>query len=402
MKKILSGVRVLDFADALAGPHCTRYLADCGADVIAIEKPGGKQARGIPYIKEGQSIDFLYNHCNKKSIGLDMKKEGAKELVLEMVKSADVLVENFRPGVMKKFGLDYESLRAVNPRIIMCSLSGWGQQGPYSERMGADLTTQAESGILSLNGDPDGPPSRVIFPIADFLGGVNAFGAICAVLYRRTITGVGDYIDLALMDCAMSVLQQAVGIHVLSEGKEEARRSGRFDPTNSVRGVYKGKNGYIVISAYTDHAFARLAELMEKPELAKDPRFLTGKDRNRNDKELAVFIEDWLKKFEKVTDAVALLVSYNMMASPVYTVAQVIEEDPQFKLRGMLKELDHQTLGKTRFLNSPLRFTNSKASVDEPPPVNPGDDTSDILRRVLNLGDDAILKLKEKGIVYGK
>jgi CoA:oxalate CoA-transferase len=401
MDKVLTGIRVLDFADALAGPYCTRYLADCGAEVIAIEKPGGKQARGIPYIKDGQSIDFLYNHCNKKSIGVDMKKEGAKELMLELAKNADVVVENFRPGVMKGFGLDYPAFREVNPGIIMCSLSGWGQSGPYSERMGADLTTQAESGILDLTGNRDEPPVRLSFPVGDFLGGLNAFGAICAALYRRTITGIGDYIDIALMDCAISVLQQAVGMHVLSGGKDEARRSGRFDPTNSVRGVYKGKDGYIVISAYTDHGFARLAEIMEKPELAKDPRFATGKDRNKNDKELAVIIEEWLQKFGKVADVVALLVSYRMMASPVYTVARVVEEDPQFKLRGMLKELNHPTLGKTRFLDTPLRFTNSKASVDEPPPVNPGENTDEILRKVLNLGDGEISNLRQKGIVFG-
>ena len=189
MDKVLSGVRVLDFTDRLAGPYCTRYLADCGCDVINVEPPDGANCRTMPYLFEGQSTDYMYNHCGKKSIAIDLKKEGAHALVMKLAKVSDVVVENFRPGVMARLGLDYNAFKKVNPSIIMCSISGWGQAGPYSELMGADVTTQAYSGIFDLTGPADRPPRFVGIPIADILAGVNAFGAICAALYRRTRNG---------------------------------------------------------------------------------------------------------------------------------------------------------------------------------------------------------------------
>ena len=248
--KVLSGIRILDFTDALAGPYCTRYMADCGAEVLNIERPGGKQARGIPYFHKGAGLDFLYNHCGKKSIGIDMKREGSRELILDMARVCDVVMENFRPGVMRDFKLAYEDFKKVNPSIIMCSISGWGQSGPRAEQMAADLSIQSVSGILDLTGDPNGRPSLVGFPVTDILAGLNAFGAICAALYRRTVTGKGDYIDIAMADCAINCLHQAVGMHTLTEGKVELRRSGAFNNDMPSWGLAHQPDGELAQSGY--------------------------------------------------------------------------------------------------------------------------------------------------------
>ena len=402
MDKVLSGVRVLDFTDRLAGPYCTRYLADCGCEVINVEQPGGANCRTMPYLFDGQSTDYMYNHCGKKSIVIDLKKDGALELVMKLAKVSDVVVENFRPGVMKRLGIDYHAFKEINPSIIMCSISGWGQSGPYSDLMGADITTQAYSGILDLTGPPGRRPCFVGIPIADILAGVNAFGAICAALYRRARTDEGDYIDIALVDCVFAALRNEVGVHVLTKGKERLKRHGSFHSNLSPYGVYKGRDGYMVLSCYRPIGFERLANLMEKPELPNDPRFNTMEKRVKNNKELTKLIEAWLKKFDKVADAVAFLQSWRIMAAPVLSVTEIIEEDPQIKVREMLKEIEHRTLGPVKFLNTPLRFQNSEACVDGPPPAFIGEHTEEILGTILKLGDEEIRNLRIKGIVSGK
>lgn len=399
MDKVLSGVRVLDFTDRLAGPYCTRYLADCGCEVLNVEQPGGANCRTMPYLFDGQSTDYMYNHCGKKSIVIDLKNDGGRDLVMKLAKVSDVVVENFRPGVMKRLGVDYNALIEANPSVIMCSISGWGQSGPYSELMGADITTQAYSGILDLTGDPERRPCFVGIPIADILGGVTAFGAICAALYRRERTRVGDYIDIALVDCVFAALRNEVGLHVLTNGKQKVNRRGSFHSNLSPYGVYKGRDGYMVLSCYRPVGFERLAELMGHPDLPRDPRFDTMEKRVKNNRELTKLIEAWLKKFKKVGDAVAFLQSYRIMAAPVLSVTEIIEEDPQVKAREMLKEIEHRTLGPVKFLNTPLRFRNSDASVDEPPPAFIGEHTDEILSSLLKLGDEEIRQLRARGIV---
>jgi crotonobetainyl-CoA:carnitine CoA-transferase CaiB-like acyl-CoA transferase len=400
MEKILSGVRVLDFTDALAGPYCTRYLADCGAEVLNIEKPGGKVARGIPYVHKGVSVDYIYNHCGKKSVGIDMKKKGARELILQLAKTADVVVENFRPGVMAEFSLTYADFETVNPSVIMCSISGWGQEGPYAERMGADLSIQAISGILNLTGDPGKRPALVGFPVTDILAGLNAFGAICAALFRRAKTGQGEYIDIGMADCAIACLHQAVGVHTLTQGAAKVQRAGSFNNDMPSWGVFKGTDGYIVISAATKIGWDRLCDLMGKPELAQDPRFSTREARLKHNDDVVKVIEEWLATFDKVAEVATLLQTYRIQAAPVLSVADIIDEDPQFKVRGMLKEIEHPILGKMQFLNSPLKFSNAKASVDEPPSAVAGEHTDQVLHGLLNLSDDEIALLRKEGIIF--
>lgn len=400
MGKILNGVRVLDFTDALAGPFCTRYLADCGCEVISVEKPGGKVNRSIPFFFKGQGIEYIFNHCGKKSIVIDLKNSEAHDLVIKLAKVCDVVIENFRPGIMKGFGLDYQAFKKINPSIIMCSISGWGQSGTKSELMAADISVQAQSGILDLTGEPDGPPILVGFPVTDFLAGLNAFGAICAALYNRSVTGQGEYIDIAMLDCAITTLQKAIGLHLFTEGKVEDHREGRFSSDISPHGIYKGSDGYIAISARTEAAWERLANLMGKPELVTDSRFNSGENRVKNNKAVAEIIEEWLTTYDKVTDVALLLQSYRILAAPVLTVGQTID-DTDFEIRDMMREVEHPILGKIKVLNSPLKFTNSKASVDEPPPANPGDDTLYVLKNILKLDSKEIIHLTKSGVVAG-
>ena len=403
MEKILSGLRVLDFTDALVGPYCTRYLADCGCEIINLERPEGKVARFLPYLHKGLAAEFIMNHCGKKSVAIDLKAEGARELVLKLVKVSDIVVENFRPGVMAGFGLDYDALKEINPSIIMCSISGWGQAGPHADLMGVDLLVQAMRGIAHMSSEPHDRPRFVSFAATDVLTAVNAFGAICAALYRRTITGKGEYIDLALADCTLAGLGNAVGTHIFSKGKDEFRyMSGSFSPDISPCGAYKGQDGYIAIFCRTDIGWERLADLMGSPELAADPRFKANENRVKNNDEVTKLIEEWLANFEHVSDVAAILQSYRILAAPVLSLAQVIEEDPQSKIREMIVDLEHPTFGPIKSLNTPLRFQNSKAYVEEPPPVEVGEHTEFTLRTILGLDNDEIDRLRKKGVVFGR
>jgi CoA:oxalate CoA-transferase len=400
MKKILSGIRILDFTDALAGPFCTKYLADCGCEVISVEKPGGKMNRSLPFFFKGQGIEYIFTHCGKKSIVVDLKNKQAHNLIMKLAEVCDVVVENYRPGVMKDLGLDYETFKKINPSIIMCSISGWGQTGTKSELMAADISVQAQSGILDLTGDPDGPPSLVGFPVSDFLAGLNAFGAICAALYNRLLTGQGEYIDIAMLDCAIVTLHQAIGVHLFTEGKKENHREGRFNADLSPHGIYKGRDGYIAISARTEEGWQKLANLMEKPELIDDSRFNSQEKRVKNNNGVTEIVEAWLATYEHVSEVALLLQSYRILAAPVLTAGQAIE-DPHFAIRDMLREIDHPVLGKIKVLNSPMKFTNSTASVDEPPPETAGKDTDYVLKDLLQMKDNEIKDLKEAGVVAG-
>jgi crotonobetainyl-CoA:carnitine CoA-transferase CaiB-like acyl-CoA transferase len=400
--KILSGVRVLDFTDALAGPYCARYLADCGCDVINIERPEGKVARMLPYFQDGHCAEYIQNHCGKKSIAMDLKAKGARDLVLKLAGVSDVVLENFRPGVMAGLGLDYAAFRGVNPAIIMCSISGWGQTGPQANMIGVDLLVQGSRGLAHMSSEAGERPIFAGFAVSDILAALNAFGAICAALYRRSITGEGDYIDIAMADCALASLGNSFGTHVLSKGQAEYRYMvGSFSPNMSPNGAFKGRDGYVTIFARTDELWTILAGVMGRPDLATDPRFNTIDNRLKNHQELTEIMDAWVQQFEKVSDVAALLQSYHILAAPVLSLGQVIETDPQSRARDMIVEMPHPTLGSFRYLNTPLRFQNSRAGVDQPPPVAVGEHTEDVLRSVLKLDDKAIAKLERERVVFG-
>jgi crotonobetainyl-CoA:carnitine CoA-transferase CaiB-like acyl-CoA transferase len=266
--------------------------------------------------------------------------------------------------------------------------------------MGADLSIQAISGIIDLTGEPGRRPVLVGFPVTDFLAGLNAFGAICAALVHRERTGKGNYIDIAMADCATACLHEAFGIHTLTEGKEEMQRAGGFNSYMPSWGVFKGKDGYITISAATKIGWDRLTDLMGRPELAEDPRFNTREERVKHNEEVVRIVEEWLENFDKVADVAALLQSYRIQAAPVQTIAQIVNEDPQFKTRDMVREIEHPILGKTKFLNTPLKFKHASAFIDGAPPVTPGQDTLDVLRGLLNMKDEELETLRKANVIF--
>jgi crotonobetainyl-CoA:carnitine CoA-transferase CaiB-like acyl-CoA transferase len=399
MPKILDGLRVLDLTEALAGPFCTRILADGGARVIKIERPGGELYRIYPHIREGQSSWWMYTNWGKKSISIDLKNAEGPQLIKELAKESDLIIENFRPGVLESYGLTYETFKAVNHSIIMCSISGFGQTGPNRSLMGADTAAQAYSGLLDMTGEPDGRPCFVGTAIGDYVGALYAFGAVCAALYHRAITGEGQYIDIALVDCLFSVHDFPVGAFILSEGKEEIHRAGPDHLYGCPLGVYKGTDGFIVINAPLNDAFARLLDVMGKPELINDPRFDSPEHRLEHREEVRQVLEEWLRNFEHVSEVANLLQSYRILGTPVLTVKQAID-DPQFQAREMLVELEHPTLGPIKVLNTPLRFSHAKSCVHGALAVKPGEHTKEILRSVLKLSQQQIEGLQKRKVVF--
>jgi len=284
----------------------------------------------------------------------------------------------------------------------MCSISGWGQTGPEREFIGIDSVVQASRGLMHLSSGPEERPMFVSFAVSDILAGLNGFGAICAALFRRSITGEGDYIDVGMGDCLLAALGNSVGAHILSKGEADFRyMQGSFSPDLSPAGAYKGKDGWIVIYARQDLGWQRITELMGKPELGSDTRYATHADRIKNEKEVTKLIDDWVQTFDHVSDVAALLQSYRIIAAPVLKLSHVVDKDAQTKARGMIVDLPHPALGDFKYLNTPLRFTNSKAQVEEPPPVAVGEHTDDVLRRVLKLDEKEIKQLKNNKIVFG-
>jgi crotonobetainyl-CoA:carnitine CoA-transferase CaiB-like acyl-CoA transferase len=354
----------------------------------------------MPFNFNGQSTEYVNNNCGKKSLGIDLKAEGAFDLIMELAAECDVVIQNFRPGTLERFGLTYEAFKKANPSIIMCNISGWGQNGELANRGGADITAQAQSGILDLTGEPGKKPVFVGINIGDILGGLNAFGAICAALYRRAVTGEGEYIDIALVDCIFATLRNEVPLYLWSNGQQRRERVGSFHYRHSPFGIYEGKDGYMVISCPRDSGFARFADIMGKPELAQDPRFDTMAHRFANNAELTAEIEEWLKQYDQIEDAALVLQEMRIMAAPVMSVGDVIEKDPQMEVRERLKEINHPDLGRVKVLNTPIRTKNNKAGVEGLPPLIPGEHTDYVLSSVMNKSQAEIDQLRSNKVVF--
>ena len=393
-KGLLEGVRVLDFTRALAGPFCTRLMCDLGAEVIKLEPPPGDTSRNFAYMTaKGKSGYFMQQNAGKKAICLDLRLDSAKELAKALVPLCDVVIENFRPGVMKRLGMDYPVLSELNPSLVMCSITGYGQEGRYITRPGADNTAQALSGMAAINSEIDGPPQLVGTAIGDTVAGSHAFGAICAALYRRALTSKGEYIDVSLLDCLIWQNEWAFEYHMLS-GSKERPKSRR--PGQNVGGIYPGKEGYITLAAASQEGWENLTRAMGMPELASDERFLTMRDREMRAKELDVIIEKWVQGFPSAREAAHILADIGgVQCSEVLTVPAVLE-DPRTEERGVLAEVDDPLLGPIKLLNTPFKFGLSSAGPGSHAPLK-GEHTVDIMRDLLGLPRERILELLSEG-----
>jgi len=363
----LSDVVVIDLSRVLAGPYCTQILGDLGATVIKVEQPGkGDDTRqfGPPYTA-GESAYYLGLNRNKHSITLDFNILEDRQRLLELISTATVLVENFRPGTLQRQGLDYETLRATNPGLIYCSISGYGQNGPYVSRPGYDFVAQAESGIMAVTGEIEGEPQRVGTPVADISAGMFACMAILAALHVRDRSGRGQYIDISLLEAAVSLLSNVSSNHLISG--EEAERYGNAHPNIVPYQAFPTRDGYIVVACGNDRLYQALCHLLGHDELAIDARFATNPQRVRNRKELIPI----LRELFLARDTAAWLEELRaagIPCGPINSVSQVFR-DPQIQARGLVWECEHPTAGKILLSGSPIRLSETPTRLYKAPPL---------------------------------
>ncbi len=372
MEAVLSDVVVIDLSRVLAGPYCTMILGDLGATVIKVEQPGkGDDTRhfGPPYIA-GESAYYLGLNRNKQSILLDFSTPEGKERLLKLVSTATVLVENFRPGSLERQGLGYEALRAINPGLIYCSISGYGQTGPYALRPGYDFVAQAESGLMSVTGEIDGDPQRVGSPVGDVSAGMFACMSILAALRVRDHTGKGQHIDISLLETTMSLLSNVSSNYLISG--EEAQRFGNGHPNIVPYQAFHTKDGYVVVSCGNDRLYQALCQLLRREDLAADPRFATNPQRVRNRQELVpVLQEEFLHR--KTDEWLPELRAAGIPCGPINTVSQIFN-DPHIQAREFVWECEHPKAGRIKLSGSPIHLSETPTRLYKAPPLLGEDD----------------------------
>jgi crotonobetainyl-CoA:carnitine CoA-transferase CaiB-like acyl-CoA transferase len=393
----LHGIRVIDYSHFLAGPHMSRCLAAMGADVIKVERPkDGDAGRAHGAFKHGQSGYFLQQNMGKRGLCVDLKDKRGLELMQELVKTADVFVENYRPGALEKLGLGYKALSALNPKLVYCSVSAYGHTGPDASKAGFGLIAEAKSGAMAQLGTEGEAPPLFRIPIADMYAGMHGVSAICAALLGRVSSGKGQHIDLALYDCMISIHDYAVQRYTLSDGRETPKRTGSDAPDSPIYGVFPGSDGYLVIAAQVDESWARLAALIGGTAL--DARFKTPAGRAQNYVEATQIVKAW-SSTRLVAECLAALDSVGVPCSAVNSIDQVLA-DPQVKARNMLIEQEHPVLGKVMLPNLPFRFSDCDTSPKMPAPLL-GQHNSEIAAS-LGFSQDKINAMVDDGVLYAE
>ena len=349
----LEGIRVIDYTHYLAGPYAARCLADLGAEVIKVEPIKGDPARGLPYDINGESGFFLQQNSGKKGIAVNVKHPAGLKLMQELIRTADVFLENYRPGALSRVGLGYEDLIELNDRIVYCSLSAYGQYGSKSSQAGFGLVAEAMSGAMSLIGNPGEPPPVFRIPIADILTGTHGVAAICASLFGRTQERKPVRLDLSLYDCMVALHDHALQAYLLSSGECNPYPAGRTVPGLTIYGTFAASDGCLVIAAQTDELWAKLAQLIGGEELASDSRFAQHSARNANSEEAIAIVDKWISSHTSVADCLAALKAADIPCSPVQTIAQVAS-DNHLMDRGMFERQNHPKLGDVTLPSTPF------------------------------------------------
>lgn len=391
----LAGVRVIDFTRVLAGPAASLALADLGAEVFKIEPPGtGDETRTFPPIREGESHYYLAVNRGKKSIVVDLKTEEGLALVKDLAMRCDVLVENYRPGVMERLGLGWEELHAINPRLIYCSISGYGQTGPLRDRPSFDIVLQAMSGALSMNGEAGGLPTKMGIPLGDLVGGINGPIGVLSALYERERTGLGRHIDISLMDGLMGMLGYIAQLAFFTGS--DPQRVGSQHPNLVPYGIFPAREGSIVIACLTSGFWARICRAIGREELAEDPRYDTLEKRRDSREEVNAIVADFTS-CHSVDELGAIFTAHEVPHAPILGVSEALAQ-PQAQARGMVVETEHAVLGAIPIVNRSIRFTDAEQPVPEAPPVL-GQHTDAILAEVLDLSPERIAMLRGVGVV---
>ncbi len=390
----LEGVRVLSFARALAGPFCTMLLCDLGAEVIKIEEPGqGDPARRNGPFVEGISSYFLSVNRGQKSITLNLRNERAKKIVFQLVKKVDILVENFRPGVMDRLGFSYEEIRRKNPKIIYASLSGFGQKGPYSQKPAYDMIAQGMGGTVSITGEPGRPPVRVGYSIGDMGAGLFAAVAILSALHERKKSKEGQWIDVAMVDSQVALCENAL-IRYLVTG-EIPGPLGTRHPLLTPFQIFPTNDGYLVLITASDEDWRNFCKVSGREEILSDNRFQSHEDRIANYQAFEPLMNE-LMKSKTTEEWVALLEPAGVMCGPVNNMAHVVN-DPHIRERGMIVEVEHRRAGKLKVAGTPMKFSRTPCKIEKASP-DVGDHTVEVFSQILGLSAEDIEKLRSEGV----
>jgi CoA:oxalate CoA-transferase len=395
MGKALDGIRILDLTRVLAGPFCTMVLADMGAEVIKVEVPGtGDDSRAAgPFIR-GESSYFMSLNRGKKSITLNLRCQEGKAVLKELVRKVDVLIENFRPGTMKKLELDYPLLSAENPRLIYAAVSGYGQSGPYREKPAYDFIVQGMGGVMGLTAHPGGPPTRVPVAIGDITAGLFAAIGILSGLRERDRSGKGQMIDVAMLDCQVSLLENPLTRYFATG--EVPVPIGNIHPTLNPMGAFPTKDRYIIIGIGNDTLWKTFCEVVNKKQWIQDERFITNAKRTENSTQLIGLLEE-LFRTRKTADWVELLEDAGIPCGPITTVDEVAN-DPHIGFREMIVSTQHPIAGEVKVAGVPVKMSRTPGSVDAPAPIL-GEHTDETLQELLGYTVVKIEALRHKGVI---
>jgi crotonobetainyl-CoA:carnitine CoA-transferase CaiB-like acyl-CoA transferase len=412
MTTSLAGIRVLDLSRVLAGPWCTQTLADLGADVIKIERPGsGDDTRGWgpPFLKDDAGQDtaeaayYLGTNRNKRSVTCDISKPAGRALIRELVAHCHVFVENFKVGDMARYGLDYASLRSLNPRLVYCSVTGFGQTGPYRERAGYDYAIQGMGGLMSVTGERDdlgGGPQKVGVAVSDLFTGMYAAVAILAALRHAERSGEGQHVDMALLDTQVAMLAN-LGANYLVSGKVPGRAGNAHQnivpyQVFEVAASPDGAKDHLILAVGNDNQYAKFCEVAGRPDLAVDPRFAKNQDRVRNREQLIPVLEEIMKGRGKA-DWLAALEAAKVPCGAINNLAEVFG-DPQVNQRGMVTAWQHPLQSELRLVSSPMKLSATPVRNDLPPPLL-GQHTQEVLRELLDCSDERLADLRSGKVI---
>lgn len=401
MEHILSDLKVLDFTRALAGPSCTRMLAEMGADVIKVESgPLGDMTRRISIFQNERSLYYIQQNLGKKSLCVNIRDPLAMQIIKELVAQMDVVVENFKPGVMKKMGLGYEDLKKIKPDIILCSISALGQKGPLSGKPGYDYIAQAYSGVTSMIGDPDEAPYLTLVGMGDVSTGVHGALAVVSALHYRDRTGQGQHLDIGLLDVYYHYHEVNVHTYSGSKGQVEPTRAGRHLTYVSPAGIFRANGGSLVIMAFLHH-WKDLCAAMDKPELVEHERYGEDATRLEHRDEVVEIIEDWLQaSFPDMPSAVAHLEAFGVPVAPVLSVAETTRH-PHHRERGTVRTISDPLAGEFDIPGMPLRFSGFPEDLPLRAPML-GQHNEEILTAYLNRPPEEVGKLRDAGVLFEK
>ncbi|GAM39657.1 hypothetical protein TCE0_034f11381 [Talaromyces pinophilus] len=402
----LEGIRVLDMTRVLAGPYCTQILGDLGADVIKVEHPqrgDDTRAWGPPFAKyqdvskkgPGESAYYLAVNRNKKSIGLSFAHTSGVEILHRLVKECDVLVENYLPGSLKKYSMDFETLSKINPKLIYASITGYGQTGPYSNRAGYDVMVEAEMGLMHITGSRDGPPVKVGVAVTDLTTGLYTSNAIMAAIIARGRTGKGQHIDACLSDCQVATLANLASSALIS-GEKDSGRWGTAHPSIVPYRSYKTLDGDILFGGGNDRLFGVLSDRLGHPEWKTDDRFVKNSNRVENRVELDGMIEE-ITRTKTTQEWLELFEGSGMPYAAVNDIQGTLNHE-HVRARGMVTEIDHPECGPMKLVNTPIKYSHAKPGVRTPPPTL-GQHTDEVLQGLLDYSEEEVLAMKKEGVI---